>query len=161
MNNNIVKLDINKIINLVNIHNVMLTVKELLILIGYNFNELYIDKFWDNIEDDIWIYIDNEMLKWIGYNSSDLYKDKKKYIKLLQENFSKGNDFKQLNYQEFNKFHWPLKGPMGNKQEIITKAGNVTKYLMVSPDCFKQSLMLVRTEKAKEIRKYYTELDFF
>ncbi len=92
--NNLVKLDKNKINDIINIHNAMLTVKELLILINYNFNDLYIDKFWDNIENDIWIYIDNETLKWIGYNSTDLYKDKEKYIKLLYKNFIKENDFK-------------------------------------------------------------------
>lgn len=31
--------------------------------------------------------------------------------------------------------------------------------MIVSTDCFKQSLMLLRTNKAKEIRKYYIELE--
>lgn len=37
--------------------------------------------------------------------------------------------------------------------------GNKTKHLIVSPDCFKQSLMMLRTDKAKEIKKYYIELE--
>ena len=31
-------------------------------------NILFLDKFWNNIKEDIWIYIDDNMLKYIGYN---------------------------------------------------------------------------------------------
>lgn len=36
---------------------------------------------------------------------------------------------------------------------------NKTKHLIVSPDCFKQSLMILKTNKSKEIKKYYIELE--
>jgi len=46
----------------ININDKLLTVKELLKDVGYEYNKLYFDKFWDNIESDKWIYIDNNML---------------------------------------------------------------------------------------------------
>jgi len=156
MNNNIVKLDINKIINVINIHNAMLTVKELLILIGYEFNSLYIDKFWENIEDDKWIYINNDMLIYIGYANNDINSSKRKYLNILKGNFEENNDYKLLNLNEFKQ---NSKCPTGHLEYKELNTHNKVKYLIVSPDCFKQSLMMIRTEKAKEIRKYYTELE--
>lgn len=60
------KLQIEKINSIVNINEQMLAIKELLITLNYDYNTLYIDKFWDNIKDDNWIYIDNDMIEWIG-----------------------------------------------------------------------------------------------
>ena len=36
---------------------------------------------------------------------------------------------------------------------------NKTKHLIISPKCFKKTLMLIRTTKSSEIRKYYIELE--
>ena len=38
------------------------------IIIFLYLNILFLDKFWNNIKEDIWIYIDDNMLKYIGYN---------------------------------------------------------------------------------------------
>ena len=48
---------------------------------------------------------------------------------------------------------------MKHLENIEVNTHNKTKHLIVSPDSFKQSLMIVKTNKAKEIRKYYTELE--
>ncbi len=132
MNNNLVKLDINNIINLINIHNVMLTVKQLLILINYNFNELYIDKFWDNIENDKWFYIDNEMLKYIGYSSIDINSAKRTYLLLLKDQFDIDKDYKLYNFKKFIEISKCVTTHLENN-EINTH--NKTKHLIVSPDC--------------------------
>lgn len=129
-----------------------LSVKHLLQSIDYNFSELYIDKFWDSIQGDKWIYINDDMLKWIGYNTIDT-EMKRLYTKLLKDNFNEPNDYKQMNTKEFS---------MSDLTDIGTaeiNPHNKTKHLVVSPDCFKESLMLLRTEKSKEIRKYYIEVE--
>ncbi len=46
-----------------------------------------------------------------------------------------------------------------NKQEIINNSGNKTKYLVVKGSIFKESLMLMQTDKSKLIRKYYIQLE--
>jgi hypothetical protein len=80
----------------ININENILTVKELLKFINYEFNEMYLDKFWNSIENDKWLYIDNELLQYIGY--IDANKGKKNYTKLLVNNFERLIDYKFMNY---------------------------------------------------------------
>ena len=134
----------------------LLSVKDLLNKLNYNFNELYVDKFWDSIENDKWIYIDHNMLIWMGYNSEEDKNNKQNYIKILKENFEIEIDYKLLNTTSFNTSLSMLKVHLKN---IEINNHNKTKHLIISPDCFKQSLMILRTEKAKEIKKYYIELE--
>jgi hypothetical protein len=46
-----------------------LSVTEFIAEQGFEIDQLYVDKFWDNISDDKWIYVGNEMLEWIGYSA--------------------------------------------------------------------------------------------
>ena len=141
--------------NLIDINDNMLSIKDLLKSINYEFNNLYIDKFWDHIKDDKWIYIDSEMLLWIGYNCNEIKNNKKIYILLLKDHFEDDLDYKIINYKEFNEFS---QGNLQSLDKYEMNVGNKTKHLLVSPDCFKQSLMLLKTSKSKEIKKYYIEL---
>ncbi len=142
--------------NIININQPILTVKELLNKLNYKYNDIFLDRFWQNIKDDIWIYIDEEMLKYIGYSEIDINSSKRTYLILLKDNFEEQNDYKLLNSKEFLK----------NSKCVIThlensniNTHNKVKHLIVSPDCFKQSLMLLKTNKSKEIKKYYIELE--
>ncbi len=133
----------------------MLSIQEFITNKNYDINDIYIDKFWSSIADDKWIYIDDNTLNWIGYSSnSDL--DKKKFLKLLNFNFNENTDFKHLNTSEFKTFYCTLKGTIEN---CNINTHNKVKHLILSPECFKQSLMLMRTEKAKNIRIYYVQIE--
>lgn len=149
-------LSIEQLSTFINVNDKMLTVKELLNNMNYPMNELYIDKFWNNIENDKWIYIDNDMLKYIGYSENDISSSKRTYSILLKDNFEENIDYKIFNNKEFKE---NSKCVVTHLENTNINTHNKTKHLIVSPDCFKQSLMLLRTEKAKEIRKYYTELE--
>lgn len=144
-------LNMNKIID---IDNEMLSVKEILKIVNYNINDIYIDKFWDSIKGDKWIYIDNEMLAWMGFNRSEIKKNKQDYINLLKDNFEELSDYKSLNSKEFNNIS---KCQTSVLENVEINNHNKVKHLIVSQDCFKQSLMLLKTEKSKEIKKYYVE----
>jgi hypothetical protein len=96
------------------------------------------------------------MLKYIGYSEIDINSAKRTYLILLKDNFEEQIDYKLLNSKEF----------LNNPKCVIThlensniNTHNKVKHLIVSPDCFKQSLMLLKTNKAKEIKKYYIELE--
>jgi len=145
-----------KIIDIIKENCEILTVKELLNIINYDYNELYIDKFWNHIENDKWLYIDNDMLIWIGYSYNEIKNSKINYMRILTNNFEEDIDYKLINNKEFKQSSKLLLGALENK-EINTH--NKTKHIIVSPDCFKQSLMLLRTDKSKEIKKYYIELE--
>lgn len=73
-------LSIEQLSTIINVSEKLLTVKELLNNMNYPMNELYIDKFWNNIENDKWIYIDSDMLLWVGYNCQDNYDNKKNIL---------------------------------------------------------------------------------
>ena len=134
----------------------LLTVKELLKEVNYDYNELYIDKFYENIEQDKWIYIDENMLKWVGYSDTDINSSKRAYLLIIKDNFIKNKDYILYNNKEFNEKAKCMIMHLGDN--TINKH-NKTKHLILSPDCFKLSLMLLKTKKSKEIREYYIELE--
>ena len=142
--------------DIININKPLLTVKELLNKLNCQYNTLFLDKFWNNIKDDMWIYIDDNMLKYIGYNRSEYKKNKQDYLNILKDNFEFDNDYKLLFSKDFEEFSKCQKLALSNS---IINEHNKVKHLIVSPDCFKQSLMLLKTEKSKEIKKYYIELE--
>ena len=80
--------------NIIDINNKLLSVKELLNSMNYPMNELYIDKFWDNIENDYDLYIENNMLAWMGYAEIDINSSKRLYINILSDNFEENIDYK-------------------------------------------------------------------
>ena len=140
-------------------YNNQLTIKDLMVELNYEINDLYIDKFWNNIKDDKWIYINDELLEWFGYasNIANRYKNKDRYVELLKSNFNETIDFKQLNALEFKNVYVGV-DPHIEVPKDINEHSKV-KHLIVSPDTFKQSLMLLQTSKAKTIREYYVNLE--
>ena len=133
----------------------MFTIQEFIKDKNYNIDFLYIDKFWESIINDKWIYIDDDMLKWMGYSDNDIKKGKLSYIKMLENNFDK-NNFKLLNCNEFKIFS---KSFMKDLENIEINDHNKVKHLILYPKTFKKSLMLLRTSKANIIRDYYIELE--
>jgi hypothetical protein len=75
-------LTIENLSNIININNELLSVKELLKLAKYDINDVYIDRFWNSIKENKWIYIDNEMIEYIGY--SDINSGKKNIYKIIK-----------------------------------------------------------------------------
>ena len=138
----------------ININENLLTVKELLKIIKYDVNELYIDKFWENIKNNKWLYIDNNMIEYIGY--SDINSGKKTYIKLLNNNFKEDIDFKYINNKEFTTISMEH---LCSIENIDINTHNKVKHIIISPKCFKKSLMMLRTIKSEDIRNYYIELE--
>jgi len=110
----------------------------------YDIDKLYIDKFWNSIQNNGWIVVDYAMLRWIGYACKRDADNKKKYDKTLNDNFSKGDDYHLVSPN--NNYILDLK--VQNKNTII-----------VTSETFKSSLMMLRTERAKTIRKYYLMLE--
>ena len=126
--------------NLIDIDNEMLSVKDILKAVNYNFNDIYIDKFWDSIQYNKWIYIDNEMLSWMGYNRSEIKKNKQDYMNLLKENFEEDIEYKILNSKEFLNIS---KRQTLDLENTEINSHNKVKHLIILPDCFKESLMLL------------------
>jgi phage anti-repressor protein len=112
----------------------------------------FIDKFW-SIED--WLYLSNEMvINDFGYSLnrstlSDFYKN------ILIKNFSVNEDYKEVNKEFIKKIIIYEK-----IDEIIPKnGGNNKKYYIISRECYKNLIMLIKTDKGKENRKYYMKIE--
>jgi MSV199 domain len=130
-----------------------LSVAEFVAERGYEIDQMYVDKFWSSISDDKWIYVDNKMLEWIGYSELGM---KQRYVQLLKNNFSLGDDYKHLTASEMKKLAQSqveyIELPADFNQH------NKTRHLIVSPDCFSGSLVLSQTAKAKQVRSQYATL---
>jgi MSV199 domain-containing protein/Meiotically Up-regulated Gene 113 (MUG113) protein len=150
------KFNKDNLINIIKENDNLLTVEELLTIVNYAIKKIYFDIFWNNIKDDKDIYIDNEMIKYMGYSDVDINASKRCYLNILKENFKENIDYKLINNKEFNE---STKCGMTHLENSNLNTHNKVKHLLVTPDCFKLSLMLLRTEKAKEIREYYVELE--
>ncbi|ETK79818.1 hypothetical protein L915_14347, partial [Phytophthora nicotianae] len=60
----------------------------------YPIDQIYIDKFWDGINDhDQWIIVDYEMLHWLGYDNIRDIDNKMQYRSLLESRFNQPNDY--------------------------------------------------------------------
>lgn len=135
-----------------------LTIHEFIEQNNISVDQLYVDKFWSNISEDKWLYIGEEMLKWIGYQSgNDRYKLKERYVALLSSSFIENEDYQSCNSSELKESQVVSDHHIELPTQIST--GNRTKHLLVSPDCFKESLMLMNTQRAKQIRKYYVQIE--
>ena len=147
-------IDINNIISKYDNH---LSILELLNEIKYDTKNIYINKFWDNIEHDKWIYIDNELILWLDYK--DIKHGKEQIIKLLKKYNKENDEYKILNNSSFilEDFCSGIT-PAQNINEEKRGAHN-KQYILTSPDCFKELCMHVGTSRSKEIKKYYIELE--
>ena len=138
--------------DIINKYDYQLNIFEFAKEIDHDVNELNGDEFWNSIESYKWIYIDNDVLIWIGYPKFEIKKNKQNYIKLLNKQFDEGIEYKYINNKEFKEIYL---GTIVSPRTIDINTHNKTKHLIVSPDCFKESLMMLKTDIAKNIRKLY------
>jgi hypothetical protein len=143
--------------DLINQTNKLLSIKELLTAINYNTDNLYIDRFWDSIQDDKWIYLDNELILWLEYK--DIKRGKEFIIRLLKRNFIDNDDYKILDNNEFDINNFCSTMAVEQNYEEEKRGAHNKQYIITSPDCFKELCMHVGTSKSKEIKKYYIELE--
>lgn len=141
-----------QIINIIK-SNKFLSIREFLHDMNYEHNILYLDKFWNNIKDDKWIYLDNELISWMGYK--DLRRGKEGSIKLLKQYFTETEDFKILNKDDFSKNEYSFIDE--DKEDM--RGAHKRIYITLSADCFRELCTHIGTSKAKEINKYLLNLE--
>jgi phage anti-repressor protein len=142
---------------LVNNNTNLLTIKELLNKVNYNTDNLYIDRFWNSIKDDKWIYLDNELILWLGYK--DIKHGKEQIIKLFKKYNKENEDYKILNNNEFDIKNFCAGQYMEQNKKEEKRGAHNKQYITISTDCFKELCMYIGTSKSKEIKKYYIELE--
>ena len=157
---NIYYISLNKQMSEIAIKN-SLTIGEYIKETNYDIDKFIIDKFWNQMNDDMDIYMDNETLKWMGYDCKRI-RDNKKYFNKLLQNFEEGKDYYIYNNTEYdNKCYRDLDIAIKkNYPEPETKRGNVnSRHTLIKPDTFREIMMMLKTKKAKDVRKYYLALE--
>ncbi len=129
---------------------------------SYDISSVYVDKFWENISNKKWIYVDDQLIDWIGYQFNR--SGKAKYINILKDNFNNGSDYKTYNYDQITNVFNSEDRDENDKEilefkPVLTDIHNRTTHLIISPRCFKKSLMMIKTERANQIRDYYVDLE--
>jgi phage anti-repressor protein len=139
--------------------------KEFVKVVDYPIDPFMVDNFFVNLNDDIPIYVTNELTEWCGYSGNK--DDKRRRFKdLLENNFTLDKEYWVYSNKEYEEYYDnSICGPpqienttqFPNPSEFRGK--NKTKHLVLSVDCFKQVMMMLNTPKAKDIRLYYLALE--
>ena len=154
------KLTTHKVLNKIDINNILsqynrlLSITDLLYIINYDLNKLYIDKFWNNIESDSWIYLDEELIQWFGYK--EIKESKRILINFIKQ--SDEDEYKILNNEDYKKFI------MCDTHMMVCAAHTIDyhynyQHIYVSSDCFKRVCFKVGTKKSEDIINYYIEVE--
>jgi phage anti-repressor protein len=129
-----------------------LTVREFCEKMKIKNNSMYIDKFWKCITQESPIIIDDEIIRWLGFegkicNARTDFKD----------NLSDYNiPFIIKKYDEIVKLGLPSVIKNENMDQRFLKRSH---FIIMKPDDFKEMCMMTNKSKAKEIRKYYLQLE--
>jgi phage anti-repressor protein len=148
----------------------LMTIKEFIDTTEFNINPETFDILFMNINDeDIPIYIDNDMLNWMGYEGKTDAKKRQNCKELIQSNFEEETDYKILKNSSYKKFLECESKKIRYTDISITESNfpepakgpsaNTIKHLIVMPDAFRSLCMMINTDKGKQIRKYYITLE--
>jgi len=147
----------------------VLSIQEFIDKTKFDIDSFIIDKFWNNMHEDLDIYIDDTIINWMGYTGKS-FKIRQNFSKLLF-NFTKDKDYQILSNDEYGKIFDTIEGIKkiyGRTDATIRniypsvkygKGKYQTKHILVKPDTFREIMMMLNTKKAGEIRKYYLSLE--
>ncbi len=145
----------------------MLTIQEFIHKSKYPIDNFMVDNFFVNLNDDIPIYVTNELIEWCGY--SGIHDDKKRRLKDLLQGFEETKDYWIYSNKEYYEYYDKsicgkpqigsdqLKPNYPHPDTFIGK--NKTKHIVLTVQCFKMILMMLTTNKAHQIRLYYISLE--
>lgn len=111
-------------------------------------NVKIIDSIYRSIYEDKWILVCKDTLEWCGYANSINKYNKKKYIELISSKFVKEEDYKILTITQFNNYD---KKKLNIIFEVKKNTNNRHTYIIIKSKLFKESIMLMKTDKSKEL----------
>ena len=145
--------------------------KEFITFNDIKLENFIVDKFFHNIQDDLAIYMSDDLIEYFGYEGT-FRKQKEKVNELINNNFSEHKNqsywiYTNDDYSKFLKERILLINnnsvPLLRGTELyppIDKSNGKakTKHLIIMPEMFKEMSMLCNTDKGKQIRKYYINI---
>lgn len=137
----------------------LLTVEEFIAATKYPIDTFMIDRFWNTMNEDRLIYVDDALISWMGYEASTQMHRKASFMKLLPND---EKSYKYLSNADYTNFLGS--SPMGDHLTIYpvapTTGGAVNaKHLLLTPDCLRAVMMRVSTSRGDQVRAYYIALE--
>jgi phage anti-repressor protein len=125
--------------------------KDLAILAGFSMDELdKIDRYWDPIFNDAWVYLSPEMItEDIGYVSTKVF-----YRDVLRKKYKEN-----VEYQLVSKNHDIVKSFYRILIPDRKKPGNKASYYIITGKTLKKMLMNSETKKGRETRDYFIKVE--
>ena len=138
----------------------LLTVIEFIEVTEFPIDAFMIDRFWNTMEEDRLIYVDDELIRWMGYRCASVTDRKRDFVDMLHP-YMCGDDYYNYTTKEYNNF---LAREDSHSKNIYppapTARGSVTmKHLLLTPDCLRAVMMRVNTARGNEVRQYYISLE--
>src|ERR1700761_3355267 len=140
---------INTAIELYSVHIDILTLPEFIKAVNYPIDMFMIDRFWNTMENNMLIYVDNELIKWMGYEGETRVQ-KQSFLRSLSGAKS-GEDYFQYSNAEYENFLTKTV-QLVSCTEIYPKIDrmngkNMTKHLLLTSKCLKTTMMKENTAR--------------
>jgi hypothetical protein len=137
----------------------MLIVPEFISYVGYPIDTFLIDKFWASLEENMLVYVDDELIQWLGYSNSDHRLRKQNFMQLL-----KTKDYYHYDNAEYEKFLLDNSVYLIGYTEIYppidrSNGKGKTKHLLIPSKTLKLVMMQVSTSRGDQVREYYWALE--
>jgi phage anti-repressor protein len=155
----------------------MLTINEFIKKTEFPIDTFMVDKFYHNLNDDMNIYITDEIIAWCGY-SGETRTQKMRFNEILSK-FERNVDYWIYEgNRAYETYYNSMYGIKYIENEISInlstkthldkfnyphpdtfKGKNKTNHIITTVDCFREIMMMLTTKKAKSIRQYYICLE--
>lgn len=129
----------------------------------FNFNDIelkYIDKFWDQIVDDVWIYLSKDIIcKDFEYNQYSNNHSITFYENILSKYYVLNTHYKNVQESDINNKTFSFDST--SKLNNITKKSTLkqTNHYIISPECYKSILLLIKTGNCIQLSDYYFKIE--
>lgn len=156
-------------------HITLMTIQEFIKVSEFPIDRFMVDNFFHNLNDDIPVYVTNELIEWCGFGSTQFLHKKQEFNRLLKK-FKEGEDYWVYSNKEYTEYYENSISQTSDietnpefKEEALNKpyfpdpseftGKNKTRHIILTVWCFKNILMMLDTKKAEEIRGYYLALE--
>ena len=139
-----------------------LDIAEFIKISNFPIDKFIIDRFWNNIEKKIPIYLDDILLEWCGYQG-EMFKKKSYFLQTVKNNNIPILDMKNDKYIEYyNQLSDDTKNSCNFKtpQELSEqKWSSKINHILITPLNFKRLVMMLKTSRGSQVRDYFLTLE--
>jgi hypothetical protein len=136
----------------------LLTIREFIEITKFSIDGFMLDNFFHNLNDDIPVYVTNELIEWCGFGGAVFKKQKEAFSKLLK-NFKESIDYWSYTNKEYSKYYEKVnsRNSYPHPDNFIGK--NKTNHLILTVRCFKLVMLSLGTNVAGTIKEHYIQME--